>query len=95
MKKTKLRHITILPMILALAHAGILGVRLSPDATASSSGASVEVVQMGDDVEGRGWLERLACATCFAAVIAASTASLGTATVGGLLICGMLCYNIL
>ena len=95
MKKTRLRHIAILPMILALAHAGTLGVRLSPDATPSSSGASVEVVRMGDDIEGRGWLEKLGCATCFAAVIAVSTASMGTATVGGLLICGMICYNIL
>ena len=95
MKKTRLRHITILPMILALAHAGTLGVRLGPDATASSSGASVEVVQMGDDVEGRGWLAKVVCASCFALVVGASVATLGSTTIGGLLMCGMVCYSIL
>ena len=96
MEKTRLRHIAILPMILALAHTGILGVRPSPDVTpAPQAGTSIEAVRVGDDIEGRGWLEKLGCVTCFAAVVAASTASLGGATIGGLAICGMICYNIL
>ena len=97
MNRTRLRHITILPMILALAHTGILGVRPSPDINpAPQAGTPIEAVRVADDVQGRGWLEKLACVACFSAVVAASTATLGgAAVVGGLAMCGMVCYYML
>ena len=95
MKATVLRQIMILPMVLGLTHTGMLGVRPNPDGIPSSSGASVEVVQVEDDIEGRGWLEKVACIACFSAVAIASTGTFGGAAIGGLAMCGMVCYYLL